>query len=49
MFLSPPGDEQALALNIEKALLSYPKIDESLIARFSIDSVIAKYISFCCR
>jgi glycosyltransferase involved in cell wall biosynthesis len=48
-FLSPPGDDHALALNIEKALVSYPKIDESLIARFSIDSVIAKYISFCCR
>jgi glycosyltransferase involved in cell wall biosynthesis len=48
-FLSPPGDDHALALNIEKALLSYPKIDESLVARFSIDSVIAKYLSFCCR
>lgn len=48
-FLSPPGDDQALALNIEKALLSYPKIDKSLIARFSIDSVIAKYVTFCCR
>jgi len=48
-FLSPPGDDHALALNIEKALVSYPKIDKSLIARFSIDSVIAKYVSFCCR
>jgi glycosyltransferase involved in cell wall biosynthesis len=48
-FLSPPGDDHALALNIEKALVSYPKIDKSLVARFSIDSVIAKYISFCCR
>lgn len=48
-FLSPPGDDHALALNIEKALASYPKIDKSLIARFSIDSVIAKYVSFCCR
>ncbi len=46
-YLSPPGDEEALALNIKKALTAYPQIKEDLIARFNIESVINKYISYC--
>ncbi len=46
-YLSPPGDEEALALNIKQALTAYPQIKEDLIARFNIESVINKYISYC--
>jgi glycosyltransferase involved in cell wall biosynthesis len=46
-YLSPPGDDRALALNIAKALSSYPIINEEMIERFNINSVIDRYVSFC--
>ncbi len=46
-FLSPPGDDRALALNIEKALSVYPKINQKLVERFNVNSVIDRYITIC--
>jgi len=43
-FLSPVGDEEALAKNILKALKNYPKIDEKILERFKLDYSISKYL-----
>lgn len=46
-FLSPVGNPDALAINIEKALISYPLITNKLLERFEADKVVKKYLSWC--
>jgi glycosyltransferase involved in cell wall biosynthesis len=43
-FLSPVGDEDKLAQNIQKALNSYPQINDKILERFKLDYSINRYL-----
>ncbi|WP_456456682.1 glycosyltransferase [Nitratifractor sp.] len=42
-YLSPPGDSEKLAKNINKALYEYPKIEEKFIERFDSNIIAEEY------
>jgi len=46
-FLSPPGDPDALAQNIKRALVSYPEITEREILKFDDRFVARQYMEHC--
>ena len=48
-FLSPVNDANALALNINKALVSYPAITQNMIDKFDNWKVARQYLEYCER
>ncbi|WP_331775629.1 glycosyltransferase [Sulfurospirillum sp. 1612] len=48
-FLSPVGDIEGLANNIQKALESYPKIEDKYIEKFKASYSIEQYLQLCAK
>jgi glycosyltransferase involved in cell wall biosynthesis len=46
-FLSPVGEAEPLARNIERALAAYPPISDARLARFEAGRVIDTYLGYC--